>query len=147
MGRIFNVACHRRKDHDGDYEDNGDKSLYNCGDISFPDPEVSDPIGSNGREGGGGGRPPPSSNKRLRIDDGEGGSGNKGEEGAGARTSARDDGVPVVNFVTGNAKKLEELRRIILTYSTSASVNDGDKNDGDAPTPSLLVNRPQDRST
>ena len=62
LGRILNVACHRRKDHDSNSNSGGDKggttvdssaSLYDCGDISFPDPEVSDPIGSELREGGG----------------------------------------------------------------------------------------------
>ena len=60
MGRILNVACRRRKDHDDNGDGGDDESLYDCGDISFPDPEVSDPIGSELREGGGGGRPPPS---------------------------------------------------------------------------------------
>jgi inosine triphosphate pyrophosphatase len=80
-----------------------DGCANDCSDISFPDPSIPDALKSarldNGAEG-----PPPLKKQKVTIAD----------------TNVADK--PIITFVTGNKKKLEEVKRILASP----------KSDGDA---------------
>ena len=92
MNRVFDQACvNHKSDH---HEDAIGDAIVECFDLVFPDPSVMDLLrdvrvcDSSSTE-----RP----SKRLKTGEDDG----------------NDTKLPVITFVTGNAKKLEEVKRIL----------------------------------
>jgi len=88
LDRVFDRAC----DHC-----TSDKGLIDCSDIGFPNPDIIDDLGDIRQQ---------SPNHSLTKD-------TNGTEPAQKRSKISNDDKPMITFVTGNKKKLEEVKRIL----------------------------------